>query len=479
MNEPGAINYERQAVDHGKPYRILSLDGGGIWGVIQLMTLIDRYSPETTGHEVLLNYDLVAANSGGSLTLGALYTNLTLGQALANASDEAKRRQIFTPVAAEDRFFPNNFIQRWSQRINWLWKRGARVPLLPGPRYRSSAKIEAIKAREGIYEGHAHRHGPQKTLRELAELGSIAEGHKGEPLPYILIAGFDAFKKRAKFFHSPRNAADVDSGNESLAQAIHGSTNAPVNYFDLPATFKDHREGDYPEQRIWDGGLAGYNNPCMAAVVEAFKLGVRREDMQVVSIGTRKTLPRREEHGEAYLRMAAARSGPGNTKTRRGVSEEAGRKIGKVAFRLLQMGYYTDTVSTMMTTVLQEPADGACYLALQFMSTSPGALPMDRFVRLCPFMSPSDVGFENAGSDGPEAPTLADEVEYAAELDFDLVADEDFQQIGRVFRWWQSGAVPNQPIAYDFGPKSSGHALEVSVGQLNYEDAMSQWRQMK
>ena len=51
-------------------YRILSLDGGGSWALIQVRALIDMYGGGTTGHQVLQDFDMVAANSGGSVVLG-------------------------------------------------------------------------------------------------------------------------------------------------------------------------------------------------------------------------------------------------------------------------------------------------------------------------------------------------------------------------------------------------------------------------
>jgi patatin-like phospholipase/acyl hydrolase len=60
-------------------YRILSLDGGGTWSLIQVNALIALYSNDTSGHAVLRDFDLVAANSGSSLVLGSLVENLKLG----------------------------------------------------------------------------------------------------------------------------------------------------------------------------------------------------------------------------------------------------------------------------------------------------------------------------------------------------------------------------------------------------------------
>ena len=62
-------------------YSILSLDGGGSWALIQARVLYERYikiNPEIAGHEVLRDYDLVIANSGGSLVLSMLCADMKL-----------------------------------------------------------------------------------------------------------------------------------------------------------------------------------------------------------------------------------------------------------------------------------------------------------------------------------------------------------------------------------------------------------------
>jgi hypothetical protein len=48
------------------PYRILSLDGGGAWALIQVRTLMTLYGESTSGHEALRNFDLAAGNSGAA-----------------------------------------------------------------------------------------------------------------------------------------------------------------------------------------------------------------------------------------------------------------------------------------------------------------------------------------------------------------------------------------------------------------------------
>lgn len=74
------------------PYRILSLDGGGSWALIQVKCLQRLFKPEATGHEVLRHFELVAASSGGSIVLAALVANLKLSEILILFEDQSKRQ---------------------------------------------------------------------------------------------------------------------------------------------------------------------------------------------------------------------------------------------------------------------------------------------------------------------------------------------------------------------------------------------------
>ena len=107
-------------------FRILSLDGGGAWALIQVRTLIDLYGGETRGNEILAEYDLVAANSGGSLVLAGLVENLKLSDLLLLFMDEGKRRSIFSPT----RDIGNDVLRSLAGI---------------GPKYSAEAKLPAIE----------------------------------------------------------------------------------------------------------------------------------------------------------------------------------------------------------------------------------------------------------------------------------------------------------------------------------------------
>ena len=80
----------------GNKYRVLTLDGGGSWALIQVKALMKLFGDEATGHQVLGAFDLVAANSGGSIVLGCLIEDFPLKKILRFFFDERQRRAIFS-----------------------------------------------------------------------------------------------------------------------------------------------------------------------------------------------------------------------------------------------------------------------------------------------------------------------------------------------------------------------------------------------
>ena len=109
-----------------KKYQILSLDGGGSWALIQVKVLIDLFGANTKGHEVLRQFDLVAANSGGSIVAAGLIENYSLQEILNFFEDEKIRTSIFAPLP-------------WYQKLNPVrW-------VLPSPQFSTTQKLVGFK----------------------------------------------------------------------------------------------------------------------------------------------------------------------------------------------------------------------------------------------------------------------------------------------------------------------------------------------
>src|ERR1700722_756777 len=79
-------------------YKILSLDGGGAWALIQVKALQRLYGADINGHAVLSKFDMAVANSGGSIVLGGLLEDRPLSNVLGYFMDENSRRSIFQPT---------------------------------------------------------------------------------------------------------------------------------------------------------------------------------------------------------------------------------------------------------------------------------------------------------------------------------------------------------------------------------------------
>ena len=93
-------------------YRILSLDGGGSWSLIQVKCLRRLFSDtfgsnDPTGHEVLNYFDLVTANSGGSLVAAAMAENYRLSEIEKIFHSEKIRKTIFSKLTLLERSLLN------------------------------------------------------------------------------------------------------------------------------------------------------------------------------------------------------------------------------------------------------------------------------------------------------------------------------------------------------------------------------------
>jgi hypothetical protein len=230
----------------GKNYRILSLDGGGTWAMLEARALLEIYG-DLTGHEVLADFDLAAANSGGSIVLACLIENMTLSEIVRFFMDERRRESVFVELP-------------WFERMTRTFELG--------PKYSAEAKIDGLRSAF-----------PQTAGRPLTELPAFVAQTAGRS-PDFLITSFDYDRLRASYFRS-NTASRASSGPPAyvprLAEAVSASANAPVNYFDAPVEFGSCR--------YWDGGIGGNNNPVLAAVIEAMANGAR-SPIKALSLGT-------------------------------------------------------------------------------------------------------------------------------------------------------------------------------------------------
>ena len=401
-------------------YKILSLDGGGSWAILQLLTLKERYKdelPELKGHFILQKFDMVIANSGGSIVLAALCANWTIDEALTLFDEKETRESIFSKNTFKETFWPV-FITKWFSL---------------GPKYSSKRKYEAFR---------------KEVFPELHKIPmNLLPAHIGKNSLKLVVSTFDALNNRAKFFKSYSSDDDAHE-YVPITKAIHGSSNAPVQYFDFPAKIKADSNIWY---YLWDGALGGFNNPIVAGIIEAFKLGVDMSKVAVISLGNGNKLMSKSQKETFYKHQSIT------------IKERS--KKWKVWRYKYQFRYFMDTVMNQAKTILFEPPDWANYVALIIMSMSKKENLENRLIRLSPIIHIGE-------SDEDNTITLLNKL-YS--LDMDLTCDDDIKIIKNCFDYWKAGKIKNQPIEFNV---TRDNVLEYKTGDKYFEEGLNKWKSL-
>ena len=400
--------------DH-KPYRILALDGGGTWALMQVKCLRKLFAetfnnPDATGHEVLNYFNLVAANSGGSLVAAALAENLRLSEIEKIFDEEKIRSKVFSKLG----FWEKSLLSSVAR----IFKIGAK--------YATKRKHSALKE---ILPGVA--------AIDLVNVPSHV-ALKGNVKTHFLIIGYDYYRNRAEMFRTDINSqastasivqklsGSTDkftdtAGGITLVDAIHASSTAPVNYFNEPATFKVNNK----MKSYWDGGVTGNNNPVLAAVTEVlcnrdqYHIG----PIQVLSIGTGSV---------AQLQY----------------DEDKPVKYNELRAKYEEPGLIRD-IQKMSTSILNDPPDTAAFVAYMILNPSMPAKPGD-FIRINPVLRPILI-------DGPngklwDLPSGITKEEYVAlnAMDMDAVEEKELSLLKKMCEnWLNNEGIPNQSIRSD------------------------------
>lgn len=410
-------------------FRILSLDGGGTWAIIQLLTLREYYGGEAKGHNILQEYDLVIANSGGSIVLAALCCNWSLQETLALFEEPDNVKQIFY----RNRLYASYFPAFLSNILG------------VGPKYSARKKHEAFKK---FFPSLVNQ--PMKALPDTI----------GKPSLKLIVCTYDAIHNRAKFFRSyPSYDGQYDSVD--LVEAIHGSSNAPVNYFDFPAEISVQKNGA-PQVRnfyAWDGALGGFNNPIAAGLIEAMNLGQALDTISLISLGTyNKTMSqalRTRFKGWIYGLKKFPRS------------------------PLAIKNFLVATTSNLAKSILYVPPDWANYVAyvLRFnhkLARAHNKGNMEQFVRMSPLihLQPKYMKVRN----GRGAPSDVEQlINNLYKLDMDLRQKKDIQLVIDCFEAWKKGEILNQPIRGSF---KDNNELIHEIGHATFAEAMAAWKGM-
>jgi hypothetical protein len=345
--------------------------------------------------------------------LAGLVENLTLAEIADYFLDDDKRRSIFAPT--------KDVVDAVISRLLHI-----------GPKYSAAAKLSAIELLM-----------PKTGTKPLKGCVDAVIGPNKLPV-HVMVVGFDYDRNRAVFFRSaPANRpgwGDGQPAKVSLAEAVHGSTNAPVNYFDAPATLP------LDPARYWDGGVTGCNNPAMAAVVEAMVLGHAPQEVHLLSLGT----------GTISLPLAdfGAPASPFTT-PRSEVSLKS--DLGKLA-----------------SAILDDPPDAATFIAHVVTGANTGLAPpvVSRVVRMSPLISPVRDAAGNWKAPANRSPA---QFHYLCSVSLEALAPMEIRQIDSYCADWLGDKAPNQPIRSKGAPFDPG-APEIGYGR--FSEAFTAWQSL-
>jgi hypothetical protein len=400
--------------------RVLSLDGGGSWALLQVQALMDLFPQARTGHDVLRQFDYGAANSGGTIVLAGLIEDLPLEKIRDFFLEEQARRQVFS-------------------LLPW-WKR-----LLPrfvgiGPRYDVKAKLAGLAGRMPVTGNYL-----------ISELGAHVARSTGRPFEFLL-AAFDYDRRRAVLQRSDADSPAASGAAPhvpTLVQAVHAATNAPVNYFNRPARFQLY-DANLPipgprRRRFWDGAIGGYNNPSLAAVVEilAGPNPPAAHDIQILSLGTGVVnLPFGKYYPDAPAMMV--HSPP-------------------------KEGLLYD-IKTVATAIMDDPPDAASFIAHVWLG---GRMPTNGVPVLeCPLVRLSPLVQPLRDQDGRlMLPPGLDEKQFGrlSTMDADAVAQEDVDLVRHLGELWLADNIANQPL------RAHGLTMAAEIGFARYRAGKQAW----
>jgi predicted acylesterase/phospholipase RssA len=242
----------------GRPYRVLSLDGGGIRG-LYTATLLQQLAVRAArfhrlGFEERLDvgaqFDLIVGTSTGSILATALAAGVTLEDVLKLYRNEAAK--IFRqPMPLQGGCKFDKF-----KALVWALRNTFRPANAP----------------------YALRYALQRVLKEET-LGELYERRKVA----LCVPSVNAETKCAWVFKTPHAQRLTRDNHYRLVDVCLASSAAPI-YFPMHRV-ESPNSGSRAVHTFVDGGLWA-NDPVLVALVEALEVAAPDQPIEILSIGT-------------------------------------------------------------------------------------------------------------------------------------------------------------------------------------------------
>lgn len=247
----------------GRKKYILSIDGGGMRGLIPLRvleSLESRMRLRGKSAPLYRYFDLMCGSSAGGLIAAALAAPSPDGDPVAAAATTSELRGFFEDEARD------------------VFKRdiGSRIGrLLTNPL--------------GLFDEKYDARPLEYKLKERFGWTSLHSARTN-----VVLTAYDITNRKAMFLGNTPQSDGTASDDFYFWQAVRATTAAP-SYFE-PALAENLTTGG--THCLVDGGVFA-NDPAMAAYVEARKLGWAAENIVIVSLGTGDQMERGYSFSEA------------------------------------------------------------------------------------------------------------------------------------------------------------------------------------
>lgn len=227
-------------------YKILSIDGGGIRGVIPAVLLTEM--EKRTGKAISELFDLIAGTSTG----GILATGLVAPENLGIESD-----------SRGPRFKASDLLELYEKHGEDIFRRSL---------------CDRITSLWGLTDEKYPNDGIEAVLEEY-----FGDTELKDALTEILVTSYE-IEKRHPYFFKRHKAREKPEKRNHLLRDMARATSAAPTYFE-PTETRTVGKSAVTTRYLVDGGVFA-NNPALCAYAEAIKLGESTNKILVASLGT-------------------------------------------------------------------------------------------------------------------------------------------------------------------------------------------------
>lgn len=228
-------------------YKILSIDGGGIRGVIPAVLLTEM--EKHTGRSICCLFDLIAGTSTG----GILAAGLVAPKMSGHGSN----------LLPKPKFKASDLLDLYENRGKDIFRRSL---------------WDGIVSAGGLTDEKYPNEGIEDVLEDC--FGGI---QLKDVLTDILVTSYEIEERKPYFFKSSKAKEDPEQRNHFLRDVARATSAAPT-YFEPARVRTVGGSGDRTRYLV-DGGVFA-NNPALCAYAEVASLKVPPDQVLVVSLGT-------------------------------------------------------------------------------------------------------------------------------------------------------------------------------------------------